>query len=272
MKKTLIFLAITGLFFASCKKDDAVTETDFNTQEYLKSTESSKIADEVTSIIIEDYEEDAASRSSEATVPYLPACVTRTISSSGQTHSVELDFGTTGCTMPNGNVITGVLLYTYVGDLSANAKTITYSFSNFTFNSKQVTGTDTIDHLRDNGNGNPQSTIHVNLTITWPDGTVGDRTGTLVREWVTGHNTLLDWTDDVFHVTGNWSTQFDNGNIYTATITTTLVRELNCIHFVSGIIDFNYAGLEFTGDYGNGSCDNDAVITLSNGVQYNINL
>jgi len=272
MKKIAFLFTISILFF-SCSQDETTlpVANNFNSQEFSKSEEANKIAEEVNSIIIKDYEEDSANKSaSNYSTPYLPSCVTRTITSNGTNHSIEFDFGTTPCVMPNGNSITGKITYTYIGDILANTKTITYTLTNFTFNDKQVEGSDIINHVRSNTNGNPQSTIIVNFTITWPDGLVGIRTGTIVREWTEGSDTLLDWTNDVFLVSGNWSTTFSNGNTYSSNITTSLRRELTCWYFVSGTIEFNYSGLQFSGDYGNGTCDNNATLTFSNGTTIDI--
>jgi len=272
MKKILYAFTI-ALLFASCSQDETITPaaSDFNSEEFSKSEEANKIAEEVNSIIVKDYEEDNTNRvAANSTSTYLPQCVTRTITSNGTNHSVEFDFGTTPCLMPNGNSITGKILYTYVGDILANTKTITYTLTDFTFNNKQVTGSDIINHVRSNTNGNPQSTIFVNFTITWPDGLIGVRTGTIVREWIEGSDTLLDWTNDVFLVSGNWSTTFTNGNTYSSNITSNLRRELTCWYFVNGTINFNYNGLIFTGDYGNGTCDNNAILTFSNGTEVDI--
>jgi len=98
----------------------------------------------------------------------------------------------------------------------ANTKTITYTLTDFTFNNKQVEDSDIINHIRSNINENPQSTIIVNFTITWSDWLVGVRTGTIVREWIEGSDTLLDWSNDVFLVSENWSTAFNNGSTYNA--------------------------------------------------------
>lgn len=266
MKKIALLFTITLLCF-SCSEDESTipVANNFNTQEFTKSEEANKIAEEVNSIITKDYEEDNTNKAASNIPTYLPNCVTRTASFDGTTYSVEFDFGTTPCEMPNGNLITGKITYTYVGDISANTKTITYTLTDFTFNNNQVEGSDVINHIRSNTNGNPQSTITVNFTITWPDGFVGVRTGTIVREWIEGSDTLLDWTNDVFLVSGSWSTTFTNGNTYSSTITSSLRRELTCWYFVSGTIDFNYNGLIFTGDYGNGTCDNNATLTFSNG-------
>lgn len=274
MKKIILAL-ILAVTFTSCLDTEILNPTagNYNPQEFSKSEEANKVAEEINSIITKDYEEDNNGKTSNSTnTSYLPACVTRTYTSDGTNHTVEFDFGTTACTMPNGNDITGKIRYTYIGDISANTKTITYTLIDFTFNTLSVEGSDVINHIRSNTNGNPQSTIQIDLTITWPDGLVGDRTGTIIREWIEGSNTLLDWTDDVFLVSGNWSTAFDSGTTYSANIITNLRRELTCWYFVSGTIDFNYNGLLFTGDYGDGTCDNDATLTFTNGAVVDIEL
>ncbi|MGB0896144.1 MAG: hypothetical protein ACPGU9_03000 [Flavobacteriaceae bacterium] len=273
MKKISLIFAVI-IIFTSCNNDNTILPTagDYNPQEFSKSEEANKIAEEINSIVTKDYEEDAENRRTTSNNPYLPDCVTRTYTSNGTDHTVEFDFGSTACVMPNGNAITGKIRYTYTGDILADTKVITYTLIDFTFNSIEVEGSDLIDHIRSNTNGNPQSTIHVDLTLTWPSGLVGERTGTILREWIEGSDSLLDWTDDVFLVSGNWSTTFDNGNTYSANIISDLRRELTCWYFVSGVIDFNYNGLLFTGDYGEGTCDNNATLQFSNGAIVHIEL
>ncbi|MBC7557236.1 MAG: hypothetical protein H7195_09785, partial [Chryseobacterium sp.] len=103
---------------------------------------------------------------------------------------------------------------------------------------------------------------------TFLSGKTYHRVGTRVREIVAGYETSI-LSDNVYNVTGNWTTTFPNTTIQSSTITTPLVIKLNCANIVKGVITSTRNGNTATLDYGNGDCDNLAVFTF-NGVANNI--
>ncbi|MFN5182853.1 MAG: hypothetical protein ACK5D5_07490, partial [Bacteroidota bacterium] len=106
-------------------------------------------------------------------------------------------------------------------------------------------------------------------TITWSC----NRT----RDWVSGDTTFM-WDDDIYHINGSASGTKANGNTYTSTITNALVRKFDVTnpickrYFVQGTINHQPADKPLRViDFGNGTCDNIATITV-NGQTYTFQL
>ena len=264
--RILVTLLISVLFLTSCKKDEVLVTNDMATESVQKSAEIDVVSDNVSSIVEEVFiiEEGLVTRSKIN--PFLPECMTKTVVISGFTRSVTLDFGD-GCEMHNGNYLSGIITIEYVRDPEALTRTITYAFTNFFFNYKNIEGGGSIFRERMNENENPQSTKDQDITITWPNGDSAHRVGVKVREWIEGVGSGT-WGDNVFLITGNWTTDFPNGAINTGLVTTPLRRELACRFIVSGVIALTHNDIAGTLDFGDGTCDNQAIFTDSNGVEH----
>lgn len=263
-------LFVLAVFTISCEKE--VLSDTISPESALKSAQVDAATDESEGIVEDAYvtEEGLAGRSVYEEDAYMPSCLTRTVVLSGLTRTVTLDFGT-GCEMPNGNLVSGIITIVYEHDPTALSRTITYTYTDFTFNGIALSGGGSIVRLLYNANGNPQSTATVDVTATWEDGTYAHRTGVKVREWTEGYATA-DWTDNVFMVTGNWTTEFSNGDVNSGEVIVPLRRESTCPFFVSGVIEFTHNDAIGTLDFGDGTCDNVAVYTGPNGIEYTIQL
>ena len=78
-----------------------------------------------------------------------------------------------------------------------------------------------------------------------------------------GMATPSDLTDDVYSIAGSNSFSSSFGNTLDVTITTTLSKAYTCHNVGSGVISFTYnKKLNGTLDFGNGTCDNQATITV----------
>ena len=179
--------------------------------------------------------------------------------------------------MPNGNILKGKVILTFVYQPTATSHIVTCTFDNFYHNLRKIEGTKTYTRTMTAATAaspsHPLYVMNMNLTITLPDGRVLTRVGTRTSEIIAGYNTLTDWTDNVYSVTGNWTTTFPNTNTQTSTITSPIIVKLSCVPTNSslsqGIITFVRNSQTATLDYGNGDCDNLAVFTM-NGISYNI--
>jgi hypothetical protein len=104
--------------------------------------------------------------------------------------------------------------------------------------------------------------------ITMPDGSTIHRESEIVREWIEGAETNLDQTDDVMQVTGHvTNTITENGTetIYRKDIVEPLIKPSGCRYFTQGVIELSQGGnVVATLDYGNGDCD-DVAIVAKNG-------
>lgn len=285
MKKTifklLTVIAIGVLFFTSCEdsgSEEIITTADLITEdEAIALVESDDIADEIDNVVddvlAEDFglvSKDAASKSDAASKKGRPECLTKTIVLEGKSKTVTLDFGE-GCELPNGHILSGKIVMSYIFDLDAKSITITKTFQDFFFNDVALDGENTILKTWKNSIGNTQSVKNINVTLTWPDGETAKRVGTRTREWLEGKDTKT-WGDNVFSITGNVTTTFKNGTVFTSEIKEPLRREMACRFIVSGTKEISKGERQGILDYGDGSCDNTATFTNLDGEVKEITL
>ncbi len=280
-RKVVIATMVLGLLFTACSNDESV-DIDSPNQDYSELALSSEVDETVAALddisldIFEQQESndsnrisDSASRSS-ATFQNLPDCVTITVVAEQNYREVTLDFGTEGC-LVRGNILKGKIILSWERNPEAQEVNITKSFVDFYFNAKNIAGTKTILKQHSNDNGNPQYTHTLDLTIIWPNGLEASHQGTKIREWIEGFGSGI-WSDNVFEITGNWTTNFVNGNSHSYLVDIPLRREVICYYFVSGSIDVERTNFSGTLDYGEGDCDNLATFTFENGDVIDITL
>lgn len=260
-----LFLSV--FFIVSCNNDETEQTDEITAENAEKSTEIDLISDGISSIIEFVYILEEGIGAQPKSDSFLPDCLTKTIVINGNSRIVTLDFEE-NCEMPNGNVISGVVTISYVRDPEAHTGTITYEFSSFYFNDVSIAGGGTIFREKQNDDGNPQSTKNQDIVVTWPTGFSAHRVGEIVDEWIEGVDTIFNWGDNVFSITGNWTTEFSNGDINIGEITTPLRRELSCRFIVSGVVSLSHNGAVGSLDYGDGTCDNEAIFTGPNGVEH----
>ncbi len=290
--KFLMFTLILSLAIVSCSKDSEET-TDNTTITADEAGVNAKIdiANDDVSDIVEEQETstyintttgkmEASANSTLATC----ATITRvpafgTAITPGTLVTKTIDFGTTGCTLQNGNVLKGKIIITFTYQPDATEHTITYTFDNFYHNNIKFTGsktfTRTMTVATTNSPSHPVVVMHMDMTATFPNGNNYTRVGQRTREIIEGYTTT-EWADNVYKVTGNWTTTFPNTSLQTSTITTPLIVKLSCVAvnkplIVKGIITFQRNNHTATLDYGNGDCDNLAVFTI-NGNSFNITI
>jgi hypothetical protein len=265
--QTGLFLVAGMVLFTSCRRDRedsnfAVASDNAQAESYFN--ELKNIADEAYSGTMVLY------RSAADTLVYGCATVIRDTTASPKT--ITVDFGTTNCTCNDGKNRRGKVITTYTGMYRDSGTVITHTTSNYYVNDNQVIGTKTVT----NGGHNTAGNLFYNISVS---GSVVKANGggtvtwnsTRVREWIAGASTLI-WSDDIYLISGSANGTASNGETFTANITTPLRKEIGCYHFVSGVIEVNPANhAQRIIDFGNGTCDNTATLTI-NGNTYTINL
>lgn len=267
-----MFMIATGFVFilTGCSDNESV-ETEPQEEDYtevIRSSEIDSASESMDDIAIDAYEAQEASDNTTGRITGvesydLPDCVTKTIIAEENSRLITIDFGTEGCEV-RGHVLKGQIVLSYTRDPEAQEILITRTLEDFYFDDKQILGTKSILKQRSNTNGNPQFTKTTNITVIWSDGAEASRTGTKVREWIEGHGSGI-WSDNVFEVTGQWSSTFKNGNTHSYSIVSPLRREVICRYFVSGSLDVERTNFSGVFDYGEGDCDNQATFTNDNG-------
>jgi len=279
--KTNSILKLTVLFavilFASCTKDSNDLANSFTAADIQTNAKLDQVANDLSDIIDDQYftENPAGKTIAPTEANLLPPCVTvtRTFTSTSWTRTV--DFGTTGCAMPNGAILRGIITMTGSLPYSTSGYVITYSFNGFRYNDFLVQGNRTVTRSLGTStyqvNTHPICVMDMNMTFTNSTG-VYTRVGTRTRECVEGYTTAI-WTDNVYVVTGNWTTTFPNGNVHSNAISSTspIRVRLNCDYrVVSGTVNITRPNHTAVLDYGTGTCDNIATISIDGGTPVTI--
>lgn len=265
--RLLMTLVMASLFIVSCSKEEPVNNDEpqqQDTSEVRSSAEIDHASDAMDDISLDVYEIQEQSEINRSTANFnLPDCVTVTVVMEQNYREITIDFGTEGCLI-HGNVLKGKIILTYTRDPEAQEVLITKTLEDFYFNVVNLEGGKSILKQLSNENGNPQFTKTVDLTINWPNGAQATRTGVKIREWIEGFGSGV-WSDNVFEITGNWSTTFVNGNTHSYEVIIPLRREVVCYFFVSGSMDVQRTNFGGVFDWGDGNCDNMATFTFNNG-------
>lgn len=278
--KILGLLVVCGLSLLSCQKEDLGSLAD----EANVNAKIDLANDDVSDIVENAYDATAANASgrgleSANSQSNLPACATVSRNPAfgtpvqvGQTVTKTIDFGTVGCPMANGNVLRGQIIVSFVYQPTAASQSINYEFVNFYHNNIKIVGNK--NFTRTFVQGLPVVVMNMDLTATFPDGREFTREGSRTREIIEGYQTPNVLADNVYQVTGSWTTSYPNTTVQTSTITTPLLVKMSCLQvnkplLVQGVITFERASRTSTLNYGSGDCDNLAVYTL-NGNAYNI--
>ncbi len=264
---SLLLLFITGsLMITSCEDNNATELTDtISAEETSAFVEADDITDDLNNVI----DNVILSESLTSRTNFLE-CMTVTIVITGTTKTVTLDFGD-GCMLPNGATLSGKIILYHAVDMNVESLTVSHTFENFYYNDISVEGGGSTVKLRANANGNPESTTNFDITLTWPTGDYISKVGTKTREWIEGVGSGT-WGDNVFLITGNWTTTFRDGTVFSANIVEALRREMACRFIVSGVIELQKNDRYGTLDFGDGTCDNIAIFTDESGEETEITL
>lgn len=267
--KFLVFGLVSCFLFVSCNKDEQ-TSSAINAADVAANVKMDNISDDVLQVVESQSNETLSGKANLVNDSFLTSCATVSTLQSGTTWTRTVDFGTTNCMLANGNNVRGKIILTFTSDFLALTRTITYAFENFYHNDRHVEGIRTVVKTV-LANGHPQATINLNMTVTNTDGSVFTRIGTRVREFSEGYATPFNLADNVFSITGNWATTLPSGISHTATITSPIIIKWSCPNIVSGAVTFVRNTSSAFLDYGDGTCDNQATITI-NGVDHAITL
>jgi hypothetical protein len=280
-------LLVSATMFTSCKKEKNEEDSDTSsasdnsmaTQNY---NDLNSMADEALrsgSVSAYKFDNPNSVLSSCATVSFNNAVNYSTDGSD----TLTITFGQSGntavnCLCNDGRYRRGQVQFVYTGPYRTVGTVITVVPINYYVNDNQVAGSKTITNVAPPSGILMRHTISVNGTIYKANngGTV-TWTSTRTRDWVSGDTTFM-WNDDVYNITGSANGTSSAGNSFTSTITSPLVRKFDVNqpsckrYFVSGKIDHTPSGKATrTIDFGNGTCDNAATVTI-NGHVYNITL
>ena len=271
-KSTIGVMFASALLFSSCGKKEAIETAANNEEATAQNREEADAVGNETQNIADAYAANQNAgylRVDKIEIMEGSACVTATLDSATKTITVEFGKNTDGtysnCMCNDGRNRRGKITVTYTGGNYKDSGSVkTVNLIEFYRNGNKVEGSRVITNLGRNTAGNYHWSVQeTNMKITRVDGKFHTWSSTRDREMLAGYNTSV-WLDDEYQLTGNASGVIQNNINYTANITTPLHRLMSCKYIDKGVIEFsNDKGATRVIDYGNGTCDNQATVTVT---------
>ncbi len=273
MKTTKIILGLALAFsIFSCSKDESNSSSELS--EAKVSAKIDMATEDVAKIVEDQYalQVNPGAGKNNLETQDLPSCATVTVELTATTWTRTVVFD--NCTLPNGNVLDGTIIVSGSLNFDTPLHTISYTFIDFHHNNILIEGNRTVVRSMQStailDTVHPVANMSIDMTVTFPNGNVYHRVGNRVRELIEGFDTPMIWADNVFSISGSWTTTFPAGT-RTSTITTPLRVRANCPYIVRGVVEIVRNDNTAVLDYGNGECDNQATLTV-NGTTTTITL
>ncbi len=189
------------------------------------------------------------------------AVITRDTTTSPKTILVEFS---SGCVY-NNKVYTGSIFITYNNNnMRLPGSEAKIEFNSVTVDGNAILGSVKIKNYGTNANGNLYGDIDVISNVTFT-GNAGSINGVFHYEVERFANDPNNNTDDQYVINGSGSGVDADGHAISRVVVQDLVRRAmpDCIHFVSGQMRTEIDNQpEQLLDYGNGTCDNTATLTV----------
>lgn len=286
------------LMIASCKKENSQSASQQEENASMASSESDGEAEMVFNGVFDDamgVNDDVGmagtgifgrntptNTGGGIDVQRLNLCATVTITHPNNTPfpvRVVIDFGTAGCVGPDGHLRRGKIINEYTNRLLYPGAIAVTTFDGFYFDSIKVEGTHRITNTS-TGTTNRQFTVDVtDAKLIKPNGDYTKWNSHKIITQIEGFITP-DFRDDVFSITGSAHGQVKRGSLlvgWESSIIEPLIKRFTCRWIVRGKIRTVRVNSTVNSpwvavlDFGNGNCDDQAVITI-NGRSHNITL
>lgn len=258
-KLALASLAI-GLTFTACEKSEAVSSI---SEQDTVSSKNNEVADNLFSDIdnvvnMEVPPLDENETKSMALKSNACATITFELSSdSSYVQTATIDFGT-GCTF-QGRERTGKIIVTKTGKMRNVGSQTTITTEDYTVDGYAVEGskTNTTSAIDIQAGTVTYNTTVRNGKITAPDGSS--------FTWEADRVTTIGILSGEISITGSASGVNQLGISFSVDISSPIILQGGCTYITSGTIDVTPQGLRTrTVDYGDGTCDNIATVTVGN--------
>ncbi|MEZ5000555.1 MAG: hypothetical protein R2744_05595 [Bacteroidales bacterium] len=172
---------------------------------------------------------------------------------------IIIDYGE-DCFTRNGLQITGTVTITISDTIINEGAEITVVYDNVTIGERSVDRETTILNEGMNEDGNWVISTSMLSTVTYGEDLVITRDYAGEKEWINGFLTPQCF-DDQLYQTGGGTITVNDELVFTRTITVPLYIDKSCRFILSGVIEITRGEETMTIDYGDGECDNIAVVT-----------
>jgi len=259
----LVLLIVFG--FVSCKKDSTNSTDEIETTFELSGNDAvtESITEDANDILFETAVSNDFSGNSAVTVNQtrnILSCGTLTVTPlQGFPKTINIDFGN-GCTL---GAVTrkGEIIITISDSLRKSGSIAVMNFNNYYVNGFKVEGTITWTNTSQPGSKSWQRKCE-NGKITSPEGRYWLFSGVKDIVQVAGVSTPYNLLDDIFSITGNHTITNAAGKTRTSTITEALEKKVICENVDKGKVKIEGANHTAIIDFGDGTCDRIATISI----------
>ncbi len=192
--------------------------------------------------------------------------------------TLTIDYGTEGCTLPDGQVRKGKIHITWTGRRWEAGSIITWEAEDFSINDNSIIGKRTLTNLNDSNEEAPHHNIELTGgQIKFTDGTTATREVDRERIWYRGNNPL---NDEVHILEGSMATGKTRSDVnYSTIVLEDMVYLRDCrvngrrrFIPVQGVKQVTKEGEVFTIDFGDGTCDTLVTIIDNEGNEREVDL
>lgn len=176
--------------------------------------------------------------------------------------TVTINYGE-GCVCFDGKFRKGSIEMTFSAPLHRPGSVLTITLHDYFVNRAHIEGTKTITNLSENGIFRFGVTVE-NGKIFWPNGRGFEYNSSKVITLIDGSATL-SVRDDVYSLEGRSTTAYANGVTVTKNTESALIKPVACAWVVKGVLNISVNDRKFSIDFGDGTCDNKALLTWANG-------
>lgn len=281
MKKLkTIIVAITVLLIIygiSCKKDDDNNNQTPTNEQVVKAIQDYALASKIFSDAFAQ-SDDAARKSddridnnTQGQKDSYPIITITPFDAVTWPKNITVDFGETNYLCQDGRLRRGKIMLNTTGFYRQEGTVITITFDNYYQNNHKVEGTQIITNLGRNTENHLHYSVEINEgKITTPDNKVINFEENTTRTWIEGEETFFAPCDDVYNISGTQNGTSSNGINYTLSTATPLNVQACCKWIRGGILNVDIEGLETISiNYGDNSCDQNAVVIINN-IEYPI--
>jgi len=273
----LVITASFAFFSSSCTKNDNLATDASLTTTATDEAQAASLSDAVVSTA-DTYVNTLADNNYSASTPMAvkgEVEVSRPIITVDKPDSlnfpkiITIDFGTSGYIDNRGDTLKGKVIITVSDKIWKSGASKTIKLVDFYVNGNNVKGSKSIVNNGLNAAKNPSVTVTVSDTIIRVDKSTIIRNATRTRERIDNNGTPKLFWDDKFSITGSTSGVNAKGVAYTVEITSPLIIYNNYPYFVKGTVTTTTQTRTAVLDYGDGTKDRKATLTI-NGVTKDI--
>ncbi len=222
MKYFVIIFTLLFVFY-SCTEDEVILTPELNS---TQASQDNLIAESIFNDVLRIVEYGISNNKKGNQYPKF----TMLNNDTSNIDTLLINFGNTNY-LYNNKLRKGIINVTFSGNYRDSLSVITTTFDNFYINNKLIQGEMIVTNNGKNNSQNLFYNIDVNnASINTENGIINWQSNR-IRELIAGGETYLDYSDDIYRITGISTGNAANGNDFSVEIIDPLHMDLSCLAY-----------------------------------------